>query len=73
MKRKKEVRAPSREEIRIHGATHLPFRSWCAECVAGRAKDDAHHKRLQEEQEQAITEAYKRRVRELREEGGEPE
>ena len=58
MKRKKEVRAPSREEIRVHRITHLPFRSWCAECVAGRAKDEAHHKRMEEDQEDSIKEVH---------------
>ena len=58
MKRKKEVRAPSTEEIRVHRLTNFPFRSWCAECVAGRAKDEAHHQRMEEEKEGSIKEVH---------------
>ena len=29
-------------ERAIHEATHLPFRSWCAECVAGRYNPPHH-------------------------------
>ncbi len=28
--------APTRAEVEAHAATHLPFRIWCEECVAGR-------------------------------------
>ena len=37
-KRQKEVRSPSTEDMRAHKATHIPFRNWCAECVAGTGK-----------------------------------
>ena len=30
---------PTVEEIRRHRATHLPFRDWCPECIAGSAND----------------------------------
>ena len=33
---------PSPEERRVHRLTHLPFRSWCPQCVAGAANDDPH-------------------------------
>ena len=33
---------PSDEERQAHELHHLPFRSWCALCVAGRARDDVH-------------------------------
>ena len=33
---------PSKEEIEIHNATHIPFRNWCAFCVAGKAQSDPH-------------------------------
>ena len=49
--RMKEIKAPSTEEMRVHRATHLPFRSWCPECVAGRSKDSAHSKISDEESE----------------------
>ena len=35
---------PSREERARHELTHLPFRSWCADCVSGRAPDDPHRR-----------------------------
>ena len=71
MKRKSEVRAPSREEIRCHRITHLPFRSWCAECVAGRANDEAHHKkRMEEDTEQSLKEVHFDYMMMRNEEGG---
>ena len=36
--------APTEEEIEVHNTTHLPFRSWCPSCVAGKAKDKPHHR-----------------------------
>ena len=35
-------RAPSAEQMRVHRLTHYPFRSWCPQCVAGRAKSWPH-------------------------------
>ena len=35
---------PTPEEIELHNATHIPFRSWCAFCVMGKAKADPHFK-----------------------------
>ena len=37
--------APTPKEIAEHELTHLPHRSWCAACVAGRSRDRPH-KRL---------------------------
>ena len=54
VRRQKEVIAPTSEEMRAHRATHIPFRNWCPECVAGRGKDEAHHHRLQGDQEKKI-------------------
>jgi len=34
---------PTEAEVEIHNATHIPFRSWCPHCVAGRAKSNPHH------------------------------
>ena len=42
---KPEVHAPSLEEWRKHSLTHLPYRSWCPDCVAGKAVDNAHRRR----------------------------
>jgi hypothetical protein len=35
-------RAPTAAERAAHEATHLPFRSWCEACVAGRRDNPAH-------------------------------
>ena len=48
VKANKEVRTPSAEEVRVHKTIHIPFRSWCAERIAGRDRDDPHRQRLQE-------------------------
>ena len=40
---------PSRQEVDEHNVNHLPFRSWCATCVAARAKNFRHPDRVYEE------------------------
>ena len=40
--RRKPAGKPTAEEVRAHCVSHLPFRDWCPECVAGRAKDWPH-------------------------------
>ena len=35
---------PTQAERDAHEATHLPFRIWCADCVAGRRDNPAHKK-----------------------------
>ena len=34
--------APTAAERAAHAPTHLPYRSWCDECVAGRRDNPAH-------------------------------
>ena len=34
--------APTKKELEEHNTTHLPFRSWCPHCVAGKAQDRPH-------------------------------
>ena len=34
--------APTTEERLAHEASHLPYRSWCRSCVAGRGRDVSH-------------------------------
>ena len=34
--------APSRQEALEHACTHVPYRSWCPHCVAGKAKSKKH-------------------------------
>ena len=41
----RDLRDPTAAERATDEATHLPFRSWCAECVAGR-RDNAPHRRV---------------------------
>ena len=36
---------PSAREVEEHNATHVPFRNWCPFCVAGKAKEEPHHRR----------------------------
>ena len=43
--------APTRAEIEAHEPTHLPFRSWCPTCIAGR-RDNPPHKRREDEERQ---------------------
>ena len=35
---------PSRAEVERHCVTHLPYRSWCDICVAGRGVDNPHRR-----------------------------
>ena len=44
IKGKPEVYQPTKEEVEDHYRTHIPFRSWCPCCVAGRKKADPHPK-----------------------------
>jgi hypothetical protein len=41
--------APTRQEVEQHEATHLPYRSWCPVCIAGR-RENAPRKSLSEEE-----------------------
>jgi hypothetical protein len=41
-KKARDPGAPTRAEVEAHEATHLPFRIWCKECVAGRRDNPAH-------------------------------
>ena len=36
------VYVPTEEERRKHCVCHLPYASWCGDCVSGRGKDDPH-------------------------------
>ena len=44
-KTRKLTESPTKGELEEHRVNHLPFRSWCRECVAGRAKDWGHRAR----------------------------
>ena len=43
--RRRPAARPSEDEVRRHRATHIPFRDWCPECIAGAANDWPHKKR----------------------------
>ena len=47
-KKARDSGAPTRAEVEAHAATHLPFRTWCEECVAGR-RDNPPHLRVPRE------------------------
>ena len=47
----RDPRAPTKAERDAHEATHLPFRSWCRECIAGR-RDNPPHMKMEEEERQ---------------------
>ncbi|CAK9000469.1 unnamed protein product, partial [Durusdinium trenchii] len=40
----KTPKLPSRHEQELHQLTHLPFQSWCQQCVATRSKEDPRTK-----------------------------
>ena len=42
---------PTAEEVERPDATHCPYRSWCAVCVAASAKEDLHPRKGREETE----------------------
>ena len=53
-----QPRLPSRQEVQEHELTHIPYRSWCAHCVRGAGRSDAHRRRPrqgEEEREQHVT------------------
>ena len=33
---------PTAEEVESHRTTHLPYRSWCEDCVKGRGSGEQH-------------------------------
>ena len=45
---------PSKEEVSEHMITHLPYRSWCAHCVKGKAKSKAHRMRIEDRRNKTV-------------------
>ena len=41
---KKSPKDPTRKEREEHELTHMPFRSWCEDCVTSKARN-AHHRK----------------------------
>lgn len=46
---------PSDQEVKAHNATHVPYQSWCAHCVAGKAKEGPHRKQPKEKDRCGLT------------------
>ena len=44
--------APTPREIEEHNVTHMPFRSWCPHCVAGKAPERPHKKQERQSEKQ---------------------
>ena len=42
------ITLPSKEEIRRHKLTHIPYRSWCPICVAAKKKNPPHYARAKQ-------------------------
>ena len=43
---RKSPKDPTRKEREEHELTHMPFRSWCEDCVKSRARNAHHRKKL---------------------------
>lgn len=44
-----EIKHPTLQEQREHSALHVPFRAWCAHCMAGRGHEKPHTHRMEQE------------------------
>ena len=44
--------APTEKEVEEHNVTHLPFRTWCPHCVAGKAQDRPHREVKDQDEKQ---------------------
>ena len=42
LKHAKDIVSPSRDVVEQHRVTHLPYRSWCKQCVMGRGIGKPH-------------------------------
>jgi len=46
---KKSPKDPTQRQREEHERTHLPYRSWCEDCVRSRARNAPHHKKAAED------------------------
>ena len=47
---------PTKQERLEHEVTHLPYRSWCAHCIRGKAKEDPRpHKSEEKDEKESMT------------------
>ena len=53
-KQLKETAEPTEKEVGEHNLTHLPFRTWCAHCIRGKAKNPPHWRQKESEGEKRI-------------------
>ena len=44
MKKARDPKLPTEEQVEEHNKTHLPFRSWCPHCIRGRGMNAPHLK-----------------------------
>ena len=51
----RQPKAPTQKEIDEHLPTHLPYREWCPQCVAGQATGIQHRSKDKNEEEIGIT------------------
>jgi len=56
--RRRPAARPTQEEVRLHRATHLPFREWCPECVAGAANDFPHRRQGKSSEQLPVPEVH---------------
>ena len=42
LKHAKDIGSPRRDAVEQHRVTHLPYRSWCKQCVMGRGIGKPH-------------------------------
>ena len=42
---------PSKEEVEEHELTHMPYRSWCAHCIRGKAEAGPHRAEEHDDEE----------------------
>ena len=55
---RKRVVQPTQEERMRHRATHIPYRSWCADCVSACGKDHPHKSRQEAEDARGVHEIH---------------
>ena len=54
VKARRPPREPTEAEWIKHEATHIPYRSWCQQCVRGRGRCKPHHRRTEADPENAV-------------------
>ena len=47
-----QTKEPTNQQREDHSRTHVPFQSWCEECIVGRGRDKGHHYTLKQDPEE---------------------